>query len=157
MEQIHRREFIARNFEGVALAGACLCGLSGCATFTKVGTTPTLPRGAYALEPRARFTVFLEKAVALAPVGGSAKVVDVALAEPLIIARVEQDRFVVTSLRCTHRGVELEYQPSQTRFRCASLGHSKFALDGSTLGGPARRPIKTYAASVQGGNLVIRL
>ncbi|HPA17832.1 MAG TPA: Rieske 2Fe-2S domain-containing protein [Verrucomicrobiae bacterium] len=157
MGQINRREFIARNFEGAAMAGACLCGLSGCATFTKVGATPALPAGACAIEPGRKVTVFLKKAPALASVGGSVKIVDPALPEPLIVARVDRGRFAVVSLHCPHRGVELEYQAAQKQFRCASLGHSKFALDGSKLGGPAPRAVKTYAASVQADNLVIRL
>jgi len=157
MEQIHRREFIARNFEGVVLAGSCLCGLSGCATVTKVGATPLLPSDAYMVEPPTMLTVYLKKFPALSIPGGSAKIINSALPEPLIIARVDRDQFVVGSLRCPHRGVELEYQPSHKRFRCASLGHSKFGLDGSKLGGPAPRAIKMYAASVERGNLVIRL
>lgn len=91
-----------------------------------------------------------------ATVGGSAKVVDPALPEPQIIARVDRGK-AVASLRCPHRGVEIEYQPVPQRFRCASLGHSKFALDGAKLGGPAPRPIKAYPAFIDGGNLVIRL
>lgn len=157
MEPISRREFIARNFEGAAIAGACLCGMTGCATFTKVGATPALQKDAYAFDSKTLLTVSLKKASSLAAVGGSAKILDAALPEPLIIARVDRDRFVVASLRCPHRGVELEYQPGQQRFRCASLGHSKFALDGDRLGGPAPRPIKAYPASVRGDNLIIRL
>lgn len=157
MERMERREFIARGMEGVALAGACACGLSGCATFTKVGATPPLPGNAYAVAPPDKVTVHLRVAGALADEGGSAKLIDPGLPEPLIIARVGRDRFVVASLRCPHRGVELEYQAGQERFRCASLGHSKFALDGSRLAGPANRAIRTYPASVVGGDLVIRL
>ena len=156
MKQIDRREFIARNLEGLALAGACACGLSGCATFTKVGKTPSLPPHAYAVEPPAKATVFLDRTPALGVVGGSAKILDPALVEPLIVARVDGERFVAASLRCPHRGVELEYEPVRRAFRCASLGHSRFDLDGGRRGGPAGRPVKIYPCSLEGGNLVIR-
>jgi len=152
MNKINRREFI----ETAALAGACACGLTGCATFTKIGDTPPIESGAYKVEQPGKVIVTLNKAPSLA-VGKAVKIVDPSLSDPLIIARVEQDKFVVASLRCTHRGVELEYQADQKRFCCASLGHSRFTLDGHKLGGPAPRPIKTYTASVTDGILTIKL
>lgn len=153
MNKINRREFI----ETAALAGACACGLTGCATFTKIGDTLPIESAAYKAELPDKVTVTLNKAPSLAAPGKAVKIVDPALSDPLIIARVEQDKYVVASLRCPHRGVELEYQADQKRFRCASLGHSKFALDGRKLGGPAPREIKVYAASVADGILTIKL
>ncbi len=153
MNPINRREFV----QTAALAGACACGLAGCATFTKIGDTPSLESAAYKVEPPDKLAVVLSKAPSLAAAGKAVKIIDPALAEPLIIARVEQDKFVVASLRCTHRGVELEYQADQKRFCCASIGHSRFALDGHKLGGPASRPIKVYPSSVADGILTIKL
>jgi len=157
MPNISRRKFVTRSVEAAAFAGACVCGLSGCATFTKIGDTPPLPADAYAVKPPDTVTVVLNKATPLATLGGAGKIIDPALRDPLIIARVENDKYVVTSLLCPHRSVELEYQPDNKRFRCASLGHSKFALDGHKLGGPAPRGIKVYAASVADGILTIKL
>ena len=157
MKKISRREFVTRGVEATALAGACVCGLGGCATFTKVGDTPPIENAAYKVEPSGEVTVVLSKAPMLAEAGKALKIIDPALSDPLIIACVEQDKYVVASLRCTHRGVELEYQPDQKRFCCASIGHSKFALDGQILGGPASRPIKVYPSSVANGILTIRL
>ncbi|MBM3858946.1 MAG: Rieske 2Fe-2S domain-containing protein [Verrucomicrobia bacterium] len=152
MNNMNRREFV----QTAALAGAGACGLTGCATFTKIGDTPPIESAAYKVELPGKVTVALSKAPSLA-VGKAAKIIDPALSDPLIIARVEQDKYVVASLRCTHRGVELEYQAEQKRFCCASLGHSRFALDGHKLGGPAPRPIQVYPASVADGILTIKL
>lgn len=152
MKNINRRQFM----EKAAVAGACVCGLAGCATFTKIGDTPPLESAAYKVEPPGKLTVVLSKAPSLAT-GKAVKIIDAALPDPLIIARVEQDKFVAAALRCTHRGVELEYQAGQKRFRCASVGHSKFALDGRKLGGPAPRPIKVYPATIADGILTITL
>lgn len=152
MKNMNRREFV----QTATLAGACACGLTGCATFTKIGGTPPIESAAYKVEPPGKVTVILDKAPSLA-VGQAVKIIDPALSDPLIIARVEQEKFVAASLRCTHRGVELEYQPSQNRFCCASLGHSRFALDGRKLGGPAPRPIHVYPCSVADGVLTITL
>ncbi|MCX6927781.1 MAG: Rieske 2Fe-2S domain-containing protein, partial [Verrucomicrobia bacterium] len=157
LSYISRRKFLTRSVGAGVLAGACVCGLSSCATFSKIGGTPPLPTNAYAVKPPGRVTVVLKQAKQLAAAGGAAKIIDPALPNPLIIARVADDKYVVAELRCPHRGVELEYQPGNKRFRCASLGHSKFALDGHKLGGPASRGIKVYTASVADGVLTIKL
>ncbi len=156
-KKISRREFVMRGADATTLAGACVCGLAGCATFTKVGDTPPIENAAYKVEPSGVVTVVLSKAPMLGEAGKALKIIDPALPDPLIIACVEQDKFVVASLRCTHRGVELEYQSDGKRFCCASIGHSKFGLDGQVLGGPASRPIKVYPSSVADGVLTIRL
>jgi len=152
MNNMNRREFV----QTAALAGACACGLTGCATFTKIGDTPPIESAAYKVEPPNKVTITLNKAPSLA-IGKAVKLIDPALSDPLIIAHVEQEKYVVASLRCTHRGVELEYQADQKRFCCASIGHSRFALDGHKLGGPASRPIKVYPSSVADGILTIKL
>ena len=157
MHKISRRKFVTRSVGAGALVGVCVCGLSSCATFNKIGDTPPLPANAYAIKPPGTVTVVLNKAMPLAVAGGAAKIIDPALRDPLIIARVAGDNYVVAALRCPHRGVELEYQPDNQRFRCASLGHSKFALDGHKLSGPASRGIKVYPASVADGILTIKL
>ena len=81
--------------------------------------------------------------------GGGARVI--------VLTTFGLDEYVVAALRCPHRGVELEYQPDKNLFRCASLGHSKFALDGHKLGGPASHGIKVYTASVADGIVTIKL
>jgi len=156
MARMSRRQFVVRG-TAAAVGGASVCGLTGCATFTKIGHTPPIEREAYQVEPPDKVTVVLGKSLTLAKTGAAVKIVDPALADPLIIAHVESGKFVVASLRCPHRGVELEYQPDKQRFCCASLGHSRFALDGRKLGGPAPRPIKVYPSSVADGILTIKL
>ena len=157
MNNISRREFVTRGVEAAAVAGACVCGLSGCATFTKIGKTPPIESAAYKVEPPGTATIVLSKAPTLATAGGAVKIIDSGLPESLIVAHVEADKYVVASLLCPHRSVELEYQPEQKRFRCASLGHSKFALDGHKLGGPTPRPIKGYPSTAANGVLTIKL
>lgn len=156
MKPLSRREFVARGAGATALTGTCLCGLSGCSTFTKIGDTPAIEHGAYEVKSPDCLTIRLDQSPTLAQVGGSVKILDARLPEPLIVAHVENDRFVAASLRCPHRGVELEYQPKQKRFCCASLGHSRFALDGRKLGGPAPRPIKAYSVSAANDTLTIK-
>lgn len=131
---------------GAAGAGTCLCGLGGgCATFTKVGATPVLAPEAYTIAAR-QLRIDLGRAPALACVGGAAKLLDPRLPTPIIVARTAEADYAAASLLCPHRGVEVEYQHEQQRFRCASLGHSTFGMDGTLKKGFARKGLAHYAA-----------
>ncbi len=129
-------------------AGTCVCGLGGgCATFSKVGGTPPIGEEAYVLEAKT-LRVALDKVPALGKVGGSVKIIDARLPTPIIIARNGEVDYVAASLLCPHRGVEVEYQPDQHQFRCASLGHSTFGKDGSLKKGLAKKGLTRYDAKL---------
>lgn len=146
MSKLTRRSMVTAL--GAAGAGTCVCGLGGgCATFSKVGATPALGAGAYAIEAKT-LRVTLGKATPLASVGGSVKIIDARLPTPVIIARTGEAEYAVVSLLCPHRGVEVEYQHEQQRFRCASLGHSKFGTDGALQKGLADKGLTRYEAKL---------
>lgn len=159
MAEATRREFLDHSAVFAIGAASCLCGLGGCATFTKIGKTPAIPEGAYSLELEAnRVKVDLGKVPQLAERGGSVKIRDAALPDPLIIARTDEETYVVASIQCPHRGVEVEYEPANGNFECASLGSSQFATDGSRLNGPAKEPLRVFRASFDpddGSRLII--
>ncbi len=102
-------------------------------------------------------TIDLSKEAALAEAGGSVKIKHAQLSDGIIIAQVDRNRFEIASLLCTHRGVEVEYDQEKGNFTCASLGSSKYSLDGDNISGPAEKPLKNYEAELQGENLVIKL
>ncbi|HUT54749.1 MAG TPA: Rieske 2Fe-2S domain-containing protein [bacterium] len=145
MRKMKRREFMAGSAATAAVAGACACGLGGCATFTGVGKTPAIPAGSYMIE-RGKVKIVLDKAPELAKAGGSVKIDDPNLPEPLIVAHAPDGSYVAVGLKCTHRGVELEYQPKANIFRCASLGRSAFRPAGTRIKGPAKKPLKSCDA-----------
>ncbi len=159
MNRIRRREFL-ETLAAAAGAGACACGAGGCATFTKTGRTPAIAPEAWTLADRT-LTIRLDKVPQLAAVGGSVKVIDPRLPQPIIIGRAGPTDYLAVSLLCTHRGVEVEYRPKDRQFRCASLGHSRFGPDGERKSGPARRPLQRFETKLtpdgQGGSLVIVL
>lgn len=131
---------------GLAGTGACVCGMNqGCATFTKKGKTPAIAAEAYVIEGNV-LRVALDKVPALAVVGGSVKIIDPRLPTSIIIARKGETEYAAVSLLCPHRGVEVEYQHEQRRFRCASLGHSKFGTDGALQKGLADKGLARYEA-----------
>jgi Rieske Fe-S protein len=161
MAEVNRREFLGRSAMVAIGTTTCLCGLGGCATFTKIGNTPPIPEDAYSFEAAVnRVEVRLAEVPQLAEPGGSVKIRAPALPVPLIIARTAEETYVVAAIECPHRRVEVEYGPESGEFECASLGSSQFAADGSLLGGPAREPLRVFRTSFDpaaGGRLVIDL
>ncbi len=146
MKKITRRGIVAAI--GVGGAGVCVCGMkNGCSSITKVGKTPLVPIGSYEIGKNA-LIIDIEKVPQLAEVGGSVKIIDQLLNDPLIVAHINQSEFAVVSLLCTHRGCELEYRPEHSDFRCSSLGSSKFKTDGAKISGFAKKSLKQYAASI---------
>ncbi len=156
MVDIDRREFLIQGATTVLVTSTCLCGLGGCAAYTGIGNTPAAAPGSVALNGNV-LTVKLAAEPALSNVGGAVKVLDASIPEGLIIARVEENKFEIASLLCTHRGVELEYDHERARFQCPSIGRSVFAFDGARVSGPARRPIRAYDAELNDGVLTIQV
>lgn len=157
MSDLSRRGFVKDAALKTVAASACLCGLSGlggCATYTKIGTTPAVNPEALAVRDNV-LSVDLSKEPNLGNVGGSVKILDARIRDDLIVARVEEDRFEVVSLRCTHRGVEVEYRHQDAQFQCASIGSSVFALDGERVSGPASGPLRAYEGVLRNGTLTI--
>ena len=146
MNNITRRSLVTAI--GAAGAGTCVCGMGGgCATFTKKGKTPAIAAEAYVIEGNT-VKVALDKVPGLVAVGGSVKVIDSRLPTSIIIARKGESDYAVVSLLCPHRGVEVEYQHEEKRFRCASLGHSTFGTDGTLQKGLADKGLTRYEAKL---------
>ncbi|MDD4872129.1 MAG: Rieske 2Fe-2S domain-containing protein [Kiritimatiellae bacterium] len=145
MSGINRRKFIA----GVVAAGSgtCVCGLSGCATFTKIGSTSSIPSGAYVVENN-KMRIDLAKVPELGKIGGSVKIIDPKLPQPIIIGRSGDAEYAAVSIKCPHRGVEVEYKYADKQFRCASIGHSTFATDGTYRKGLAKKSLSKFDAKL---------
>jgi nitrite reductase/ring-hydroxylating ferredoxin subunit len=150
MNKVTRRNWV--QMASTAGAGVCLCGgTGGCATFTKVGSTPSIPKEAYTLTDK-KLLVKLDKVQQLTTVGGAVKLINPKLPTPIIIARAEGNTYHVVSLLCPHRNVEVEYQHADKQFRCASLGHSKFNTDGTLKKGLTKKSLSHYTAALDPAN-----
>lgn len=139
-----------------ALPLACMA-LAACATLRYTPQEPRVAPAAYTLTDSTAVAVDLSLVPALAQVGGAATVIDERLPRHLIIARPEADRYVVAASHCTHRDRALSYEHEKRRFRCSSLGHSEFELDGTVAGGMAQTPLMVYRSTVAGGKLLVDL
>ncbi len=159
MKNVNRRQFIKKSTTAVVVTSACLCGLgglSGCATITKIGDTPAISQESFTYADGV-LTIDLSKEAVLVEVGGSVKIKHADIPQGMIIAHVDQNRFEIASLLCTHRGVEVEYNHEKNNFTCASLGSSKYTVDGGNISGPAEKPLKSYEAAFNGDILTIKL
>jgi len=131
--------------------------LAACATLQYTPQEPLVAAAAYTLTDSTAVAVELSLVPALAQVGGAATIVDERLPRHLIIARPEADRYVVAASHCTHRDRALCYDHEKRRFRCSSLGHSEFELDGAVAGGLAEAPLMVYRSTVADGKLLVDL
>jgi len=156
LDNLNRRQFLKKSAIAIAVTSTCLCNLNGCATFTKIGNTPAINPESFTLTDNI-LTIDLSKEAILSKVGGAVKVKHTDIPDSLIIAHVEDNRFEIASILCTHRGVEVEYDHSQTNFKCASLGGSTFTIDGNNISGPAEKPLKEYAAVLKNRVLMIKI
>ena len=157
MKKITRKVFIAGGAAAAVAAGACLCTKTGRATISGVGNTASIAPGAYELVAKKGITIRLDKVPELAREGGSVKIIDPNIDDSLIVARIAENDYVATSIKCTHRGCEVEYLAEEKCFKCASLGGSRFKTDGEKISGFAKGPLKSYPVSSEGDILTIRL
>ena len=99
----------------------------------------------------------LRKAPVLAKTGGAVRVVDVDREINLIVVHPETGRFAALHRSCTHGGAQVAYSKPNKTVICTSWGHSEFALDGTVLGGSAKRNLPAYPVRVDGDTLTITL
>ena len=156
MKKMTRKAFIVGGVTAAA-AGACLCTKTGRATVFGVGDTPSIAPDAYDMWPDKRIRIRLDRVPELAVNGGSVKIVDSTLDDSLIIVRISEHDYVASSIKCTHRGVEVEYQAHNKCFKCASLGGSTFKTSGEKVKGFAKSALKTYPIFTEGNTLIVEL
>jgi Rieske Fe-S protein len=156
MKKISRRKFVVGTGAAVSLAaaGACMCPKTGRATITGVGSTPDINPEAYTITD-GDIRIDMDKEPRLKIIGEAVKVLDEKLKVPLIIVQETQGTYIAVSIKCTHRGVEVEYKSNDKCFKCASLGGSRFKTDGTKIKGFASGPLKLFPASLEDNTLKI--
>ncbi len=90
----------------------------------------------------------------LGTVGGSVLGRPGGLSDKLIIVRTTIDTVIALSSICTHKECDIGYVAEFTQMYCDCHG-SEFALDGSVITGPARRPVKRYDVAFDGTTVVV--
>lgn len=74
----------------------------------------------------------------------------------LLVVRDSDSTVKALNPMCTHKSCEVQYRPSSNDLGC-KCHKSAFKLDGSVMGGPAKKPLQTYEASLNGEQIVISL
>ncbi|AFY99584.1 ubiquinol-cytochrome c reductase iron-sulfur subunit [Calothrix sp. PCC 6303] len=65
-----------------------------------------------------------------------------------------QDSLIAVNSKCTHQGCAVAWEQTQKSFVCP-CHESKFAADGKVLAGPAQKPLQTYTAKIEDGNVLV--
>lgn len=124
---------------GAGVAAAAVA-VAGCATY---GDAPSAPAPGTA-EPGARADPLA--AAADVPVGGGVIVGDTVITQPT------PGSYVGLSTTCTHAGCKVT-EIRDGAIDCVCHG-SRFALDGTVLAGPAKKPLAAKPVRVEGGSIV---
>ena len=62
----------------------------------------------------------------------------------IVVARVDETKFVAVGAVCTHKGGPINYDGEAKQFFCP-WHKSRFELDGAVAKGPAKAPLPSYA------------
>lgn len=142
--QASRREIL--RLGAAAAAAAC----AGCATFG--ARKPDV-----VAEPR-QGVIRLTKAQSapLLASEGSILVESKSLRDKILVVHLTDHVLYAVSAVCTHAGCTVNYNKDTGQIDCPCHG-SQFALDGSVIQGPAKRPLTRYDATREDGEVLIRV
>lgn len=76
--------------------------------------------------------------------------------DKIIVIHLANGNLYAVSSVCTHMGCDVVYDKSLGHLLCPCHG-SQFGLDGSTIKGPAEKPLKSYKINTDNGSVVITL
>ena len=128
---------------GTSLAAVGLCCV-----------TEEAPAASFTVENKV-IRIDLRKAPVLAKTGGAVRVVDADRGINLIVVHPARNRYAALQRSCTHGGAQVAYSRKNKTVICTSWGHSEFALDGTVLGGSAKRNLPAYPVHLEGDILTI--
>ncbi len=142
-KQSSRREFLCLGVASVA----CACGGCG-APGSRKPNVVAKPAGGKLYLSKAESAPLLQprSSLLVQPEGARDK----------IIVVNHDGSFSALSAICTHMGCTVNYNAETDRMHCPCHG-SEYALDGSNLKGPAKRPLQQHAVAMENGRLVIAL
>ena len=84
---------------------------------------------------------------------GGAMIVGMA-GDSVAVIRKSATEVVALSAICTHAGCEMDYNAGTQQMDCNCHG-SVFALSGSVVNGPARRPVQVYQATLANNTITV--
>jgi len=141
--QIERRKFLSSACKACLLAGAgfLISDLTACSPSAKVMKLPVS-------ENAVRFPITAFATESMQVVRPEGWFYDIA------VRKTSMDQYEALLLECTHQQNQLLV--NQNGFKCMLHG-SQFNLNGLVMKGPAERPLKKFATSIDQGQVVIQL
>ncbi|OUL31962.1 ubiquinol-cytochrome c reductase iron-sulfur subunit [Nostoc sp. 106C] len=73
----------------------------------------------------------------------------------LIIGTSQSENLIAVDPTCTHRGCTVAWKSEAQKFICP-CHRAEFAVDGNVQKGPAKKPLKTYIAKIEGNSVRVR-
>lgn len=67
----------------------------------------------------------------------------------------DSNSLIAVNPTCTHRGCTVKWKKSEKLFDCP-CHDAEFAIDGKVLKGPAKKPLATYQAQIEGNSVVVK-
>jgi len=92
----------------------------------------------------------------LKSVGGSLVGKTAGYANPIVIARVRDDMFAAVDAICTHMRCTVAYNALNITLDCPCHG-STYEIDGTVIGGPAPRALRTFTVRSDGTTVTVTL
>lgn len=77
--------------------------------------------------------------------------------QPVLVVRNPQvkDQLAAVNPTCTHKGCTVDWKADQQQFVCPCHG-AAFAIDGIVTHPPAKKPLTTYNAKIEGNQVVVQ-
>lgn len=76
---------------------------------------------------------------------------------PVLVIRnpANANALIAVNPKCTHKGCTVAWKPQQNAFVCPCHA-SHFGTDGKVLTGPAKTPLPTYQATIEGDTVIVK-
>lgn len=73
----------------------------------------------------------------------------------LVVGTSKTENLIAVNPTCTHKGCTVEWQAKAKKFVCPCHG-AEYGVDGKVQKEPATKPLKTYAAKIEGDSVVVK-
>jgi cytochrome b6-f complex iron-sulfur subunit len=137
-----------RDFLCLGAAAAAACG--GCAIFgsRKADVTAEPKQGVIRLTQA--------QSAPLLAAEGSILVKPKGLHDRILVMHLADNALLAVSAICTHMGCTVNYNKDLGRIDCPCHG-SQYSPDGNVIRGPAKRPLRQYGVTTDGGQVLIKV
>lgn len=74
---------------------------------------------------------------------------------PVLVVGTSKENLVAVNPTCSHKGCTVAWKAQAKKFVCPCHG-AEYGIDGTVQKEPATKPLKTYAAKIEGSSVVVK-